>query len=193
MDLFGIGTAIGSAADLAGGLINSAKQAKEAKKSREFTREMSNTAYQRSTADLKAAGLNPMLAYTQGGASSPSGAQAAVTTGLENIGSRSVSSALAAKQNAANVEVLNNQAEKLFEESRESQFRQKGIIRDNLIKDQTLMQQTNKTKLQNALIGLELEKAKLGTDHKDWLKYERFLQPIQDILGAGNSAKSLFD
>ena len=68
---------IGAGASLLGGAASTAASAKQARLNREFQERMSNTAFQRSAADLEAAGLNRVLALGSP-ASTPGGAMAQV-------------------------------------------------------------------------------------------------------------------
>jgi hypothetical protein len=74
MPYFSSATALKAAAE--GGREARQVQIEQAQKQMDFQERMSSTAYQRGMKDMKTAGLNPILAYKQGGASTPGGAMA---------------------------------------------------------------------------------------------------------------------
>jgi hypothetical protein len=99
---------------LAGGIVSAhgAKKQNEqnmgmAQRQMDFQERMSSTAYQRAVVDMRKAGINPMLAYTQGGASAPSGA----TAQMQNVAATGVSSAREVARAGAEVGLMKAQTE----------------------------------------------------------------------------------
>lgn len=70
--------AVAAGGSILGGQARNRAASAQAQNQIAFQEHMSNTAYQRGMADMRAAGLNPILAYRQGGATTPGGAMAQI-------------------------------------------------------------------------------------------------------------------
>jgi len=176
----------------------------ESARNRTFQQEMSNTAYQRSMADLKAAGLNPMLAFSQGGAGQPSGNSASMSGGGSMQSTQEGEALSEGGQSAVKLLALAKELEQkdsqieLTKASKQAADAQAALNRNSARK---VEEQIHSTKLDNSLKEIEVapkavegkyryEKAR--TDLK-YLDYDAGARRVREGLGVVNDAKDVIN
>lgn len=120
-------SAASAAAEMYGQNKANKQNIKLAREQMSFQERMSNTAYQRSISDMRAAGVNPVLAFQGGGASSPTGSTAKV----DSVVGKAASTALESRRMMAELDNLAVQNRLLKQQTDESAARTMSTIDRN--------------------------------------------------------------
>lgn len=158
---------VGAATSLAGGAMaakgvadTNAANAEMAREQMAFQERMSNTSYQRAMEDMRAAGINPMLAAKLGGASTPGGAAATMENTMAPL-AQGVSSAGQAAQAAQQFRLEKDRAAAQI--ALLDAQRQETMARANYL-NQTATERAEAVRLGNVLTGARTaaEQARTG-------------------------------
>jgi len=170
LPLLAIAGLAGAGAGLLGGVMQNRAAAGAASRQMNFQERMSNTQYQRGMADMRAAGLNPMLAYSQGGASSPGGASYSPV----NVGSAAAQGGLTGMQIAQTAENINLLSETAKTKASETSLNYSRGMK--LMADENLTwAQVQQTRMVIEKVNREIQQIMANTDA---VEYENTLRSI---------------
>lgn len=160
---------ISAGSSILGGLFGGSSNKKAAQAQMEWQERMRATQYQTAVEDMKKAGLNPMLAYSQGGAGNLSGASYSVDP---TIGTQAVSSALQAKLNEATIKNMREQNSNIQADTKVKQAQEAAVKVNSYLSSLSIPAALNSAKVEQSDFGTIMAYINAG-------------KPIASILGAG--------